>query len=179
MVERLFGPVFGHRLLFLGLAMVIFFLRLLPLHSQIGSWPGPDLLLCLVICWTLRRPDYLPFWLVALVIFTEDLLMLRPPGLWAAFSVGAVEFLRGRSAMTRELNFGVEWVLVSGVMAAMFLGYRLVLAFALLPQMPFDTTLTHLFVTMLFYPVVVAASILTFGLRKPAMGEVDAKGRRI
>jgi rod shape-determining protein MreD len=34
-------------------------------------------------------------------------------------------------------------------------------------------------VTILAYPVVVGVSILAFGLRKPATGEVDATGRRI
>lgn len=179
MVERFLGPVLGHRLLFMALAALLFFVRLLPLQSEIGGWPGPDLLLCLACAWTLRRPDFLPFWLLALVLFTEDLLMMRPPGLWAALAVGGVEFLRARITLTRELNFGVEWVLVSAVMVAIFLGYRLILTLTLLPQVAFDGFLIHLFVTILVYPVVVGASILGFGLRKPAMGEVDATGRRI
>ncbi len=179
MVERFFGPVLGHRLLFLALAAALFFLRLLPINAASEAWPGPDFLLCLVFAWSLRRPDFLPFWLVALVIFLEDLLLMRPPGLWAALVVVGVEFLRNRTTLTRELNFGVEWILVSTVMAALFLANRLIFAFALLPQTPVSYSLVQLAGTVLFYPAVVALSRLAFGLRKPAMGEVDAIGRRI
>lgn len=179
MVERFLGPVAGHRALFVVLAVALFFVRLLPLHSSNGGWPGPDFLLCLVCCWTLRRPDYLPFWLIAAVIFLEDLLMMRPPGLWAVLVVGGAEFLRGRIAIARELNFGVEWLLVSLVIAAIFLLNRIVFTLTLLPQIPFETLVVHLIVTVLTYPLVVGTSILAFGLRKPAMGEVDSTGRRI
>ena len=93
--------------------------------------------------------------------------------------VVGVEFLRNRTTLTRELNFGVEWILVSTVMAALFLANRLIFAFALLPQTPVSYSLVQLAGTVLFYPAVVALSRLAFGLRKPAMGEVDAIGRRI
>ncbi len=179
MVERIFGPVIGHRLLFLALAAALLFLRLLPINTASDAWPGPDILLCLVFAWSLRRSDYLPFWLVALVIFLEDILLMRPPGLWAALVVAGAEFLHNRTALTRELNFGVEWILVSGVMAAQFLVNRLIFAFALLPQVPVSYTLIQLVATILFYPAVVGLSRLAFGLRKPAMGEVDAIGRRL
>lgn len=179
MVERMLGPVIGHRLLFLVLAFALFFLRLLPINTVSDSWPGPDILLCLVFAWSLRRPDYLPFWLVAIVIFLEDILLMRPLGLWAALVVAGAEFLQSRTSLTRELNFGVEWILVSGVMAAQFLANRLIFAFALVPQVPVSYTLVQLVATILFYPVVVVLSRLAFGLRKPAMGEVDAIGRRI
>ena len=183
MVERILGPVLGpvlgHRLLFTGLATAVFFARLLPLPLGTSSWPGPDILLCLVFCWTLRRPDYLPFWLVAIVIFVEDLLMMRPPGLWTALVLGSVEFLRGRTELTRGSNFGVEWVLVAAVLLTMGLGNRLILALTLLPQGPLGAMMVQTLATILVYPLVVGASMFVFGLRKPVMGETDAAGRRI
>ena len=179
MVDRFLGPIALHRLLFLVLASVIFYLRLLPLQPNFGTWPGPDVLLCLVFCWTQRRPDFLPFWLVAIVIFIEDLLMMRPPGLWAALVVGGSEFLRTRAPITRELNFGVEWVLVAVMILGLGLLNRLVFAFTLLPQVPFDAALLQLFASILAYPVVVGLSVLGFGLRKPALGELDSAVRRI
>lgn len=77
----------GHRVLFLGLALVLLFLRLLPLGNAPGTLPGPDLLLCLIMAWVMRRPDYLPVGLIILVVLAEDLLLLRPPGLWTALVV--------------------------------------------------------------------------------------------
>jgi rod shape-determining protein MreD len=192
MVDRILGPVAGHRMLFLLLAVILFFLRLLPLHNVSAPcssvdlshcldlvWPGPDLLVCLVFAWVLRRPDYMPFWLIAGVIFAEDLLMMRPPGLWAALVLGGSEFLRSRIPLMRELNFGVEWMLVSAVMATIFVANRLIFTVTLLPKGSLDADLIHLIVTILVYPFVVGVSILAFGLRKPATGEVDATGRRI
>ncbi len=179
MVERLLGPVLGHRVLFLALAAALFFWRLLPIPNGDYVFPGPDLLLCLVFCWTLRRPDYLPFWLIAGVIFVEDLLMMRPPGLWALLVLGGAEFLRARGATTRSLSFGVEWVFLSGVMALLFTAYRLVLALVLLPQSPINASLVHLIVTIAAYPLVVGTSVMAFGLRRPSLGETTSTGRRI
>jgi len=141
--------------------------------------PGPDLLLCLTLAWVMRRPDYLPVWLIAGVVLVEDLILMRPPGLWTALVVMASEFIRSRVALTRELNFLVEWLLVSGLMVAMLLAYRLVFAMALLPQLPLGFALVQLVWSVLAYPVVVAASRLVLDLHKPATGETDDYGRRL
>ncbi|NCO16036.1 MAG: rod shape-determining protein MreD, partial [Alphaproteobacteria bacterium] len=96
MVDLLHSTIWRHRAIFVALALALFFLRLLPLGAEPGRWPGPDLMLCLILAWVQRRPDYLPAPLIALVVLTEDFLMLRPPGLWTAIVVLATEFLRGR-----------------------------------------------------------------------------------
>ena len=82
-------------------------------------------------------------------------------------------------ALTRELNFVVEWLLVAGLMMAMLLTYRLVFAIAFLPQPGFGFALLQILWSMLCYPAVVMASRLALDLRKPATGEVDAMGRRL
>ena len=179
MVERILGPVLGHRLLFVALFVVLLFLRLLPMPSTAGDWPGPDILLCLVFAWTLRRPDYLPFWLVALVVLAEDLVLMRPPGLWAALVVAGSEFFRARAGLARELAFGMEWLLVAAIMVALFVTYYLVQSLVLVAQAPFGFTLIQLIASVVFYPAAVVLSRLGFGLRKPATGEVDARGRRL
>jgi rod shape-determining protein MreD len=169
----------GYRALFVALALALLFLRLLPLGSDAGRLPGPDLLLCLTLAWVMRRPDYLPVWLIAGVVLVEDLILMRPPGLWTALVVMASEFIRSRVALTRELNFVVEWLLVAGLMVAMLLTYRLVFAMALLPQLPFGFALVQLLWSVLAYPVVVAASRLVLDLHKPGTGETDDYGRRL
>jgi rod shape-determining protein MreD len=127
----------------------------------------------------LRRPDYVPLVLLALVVLLEDLLLMRPPGLWAALMVLGAEFLRNRTSLTRELSFVVEWVLVAGVMAAVVMGNRLVLAVTMLDQPSLGQTIIQLVASILCYPVVVFLSRLAFGVRKPAAGEIDAYGRRL
>lgn len=172
------GPWF-YRTVFVAVALVILFWRLLPTGGMTDTWPGPDLLLCLTLVWVIRRPDYLPVWLIGLIFLAEDLLLFRPPGLWTALALVATEFLRSRAALTRELNFVVEWLLVAGLMVAMLLTYRLAFTVVLLPQPALGFALIQTVWSVAFYPVVVAATAMTLDLRKPATGEVDSYGRRL
>ena len=188
--------VWLHRVVFVVLALMFLFFRLLPMaHSEASgcvedaSWcnamvwlarmPGPDLLVCIIFAWTMRRPDYLPVLLIAAVVLLEDLVLLRPPGLWTALVVVASEFVRSRVALTRELNFGVEWLLVSAMMLGMVFIYRLAFGMVFLPQPPFGFAMVQVAWSILCYPVVVFLSRVTLDLYKPAMGEVDGYGRRL
>lgn len=165
--------------LFLAAALFLLFVRLLPLGNAPGSLPGPDLLLCLILAWVIRRPDFLPMPLILIVILGEDLILGRPPGLWTAIVIIATEILRGRVALTRELNFLVEWMLISGVMLAMMLAYRLALGIAFVPQSAFGFAAVQVLWSIGLYPLVVGLSRLILDLRKPATGEIDSFGRRL
>lgn len=196
MVDDATREVWFHRGLFVAIALILLFWRLLPLPGsdmtacvqtaagcRVMVWldrlPGPDLLLCIVFAWTMRRPDYLPVVLIALVVLLEDMLLMRPPGLWTGLVLIAAEFVRGRVALTRELNFGVEWLLVAGLMVVMLLVYRMVFAMVLLPQASFGFAMVGVIWSILCYPLVVLSSRYLLDLHKPAMGEVDAYGRRM
>lgn len=179
MAEPLPAGVWPYRALFLGLAALSLFVRLLPLGTSATAWPGPDLLLCLTLAWILRRPDYVPALLIVAVFLIEDMLTLRPPGLWAAIVLLGAEFLRGREPLTRELPFPLEWAMVAAVMLLMMGGNRLVLAITVSPQPGFAASFLQSILTILAYPVIVGFSRLLFGLRKSATGEVDARGRRL
>ncbi|MEY4984356.1 MAG: hypothetical protein RIR62_2622 [Pseudomonadota bacterium] len=177
MVEAVRGSVWIYRAAFLFFAFVILFVKLLPLGSVAGDWPGPDILLCLIFAWVVRRPDFLPVLLVVFVLLVEDLILMRPPGLWTALVVIATEFVRSRIGLTRELSFWAEWALVGGLMFALLLAYRVIFSVAFLPQPGFGFALLQTLWSILCYPVVVAASRFALDLRKPATGEVDAYGR--
>ncbi len=179
MAEGVRQQVWLYRGIFVGLALFILFLRLLPLGTVPGRLPGPDLLLCVMLAWVMRRPDYLPVLMITFIVFLEDVMLMRPLGLWTALVVLATEFLRSRAALTRELNFAVEWMLVAGLMIGLLLAYRLFFAVTFLPQAGIGFALTQTLWSILCYPVVVMASRLILDLRKPAMGEVDALGRRL
>lgn len=165
--------------LFLAVALALLFIRLLPLGNAPGALPGPDLLICVTMAWIVRRPDFLPMPLILMVILAEDLILMRPPGLWTAIVILSTEFLRSRIALTRELSFVVEWLLISGVMLGMMLAYRFILALAFVPQAPFGFAIVQILWSIAVYPVVVGLSRLALDLRKPATGEVDSFGRRL
>lgn len=195
MIDGATREVWAHRILFVVLALVFMFFRLLPLGEVIDpcgpedtgcrlvAWfshmPGPDLLLCIIFAWTMRRPDYLPVFLIAAVVLLEDLIVLRPPGLWTGLVVLVSEIIRSRVALTRELNFGVEWLLVSAMMVVLLIVYRLAFGLVLLPQPPFGFAMVQVLWSILCYPLVVFLSRVVLDLYKPGMGEVDAYGRRL
>lgn len=168
-----------YRALFLAIALLLLFLRLLPLGQSAGAFPGPDLMLCVIMAWVVRRPDYLPLAMIVFVMLLEDLLLMRPPGLWTALVVLATEFLRSRVALTRELNFLVEWMLVSALMLGILLAYRVVFAVAFLPQPPFGFAVVQVLWSALLYPIIVGLSAMVLDLHKPATGAVDSFGRRL
>lgn len=165
--------------LFLGIVVVSLFIRMLPLGQHLQPWPRPDLLVCLTFAWVLRRPDYLPALVIGAVFFIEDLLLLRPPGLWALLVLIGSEFLRRRVGLLREVTIILEVAIVSAVLLTMTLAYRIVLAIVMVPQAPLGLSLGQFIVTIMAYPIVVLVSHYVFKVRKPATGEVDAIGRRV
>ena len=179
MAEAVERRVWGYRGLFLLIACGALVLKLLPLSGIPGTLPWPDFLLGLTMAWVLRRPEYLPATLIALVYLMADFLLMRPPGLWAFVVLLGTEFLRSRSSLTRELTFMMEWVMVAGVLAAMVLGMRLILAVVMVPQAPLEMTLAQLTLTILAYPLIVVVCSYLLNVHKPATGELDAMGRRL
>jgi rod shape-determining protein MreD len=179
MDRAMFSSVWAYRALYVGLVVALLFLRLLPLGSIAGSWPGPDLVLCLTLAWVLRRPDY-----TAGADHRADDPARGSAADAPAGAVGRHHCAGDRvpappGALARELSFAVEWLLVAVVMAAAMLGFRLVLLLAMLPQVSLGQAMIQLIISILCYPVVVGASRLAFGVHKPATGEVDAYGRRL
>lgn len=160
--SRLATLWFG-RALFLGCNMVLLFLSLVPLGFTPGVIPRPDLTLCLTFAVVLRRPEFAPFWLIALVFFVDDILLERPLGLWTGLIILSCEFIRTQEYRFRDLVFPFEWAFVAGVMFLALLANRFILALAFVPLSGFGLASLHYFVTILAYPAVVF--LCYFGLR--------------
>ncbi|MDJ0629359.1 MAG: rod shape-determining protein MreD [Rhodobacter sp.] len=163
-------------LAYFGITGVILLFRILPIDIGPNGYPGPDLILCITFVWVLRRPQFVPTPLIALVFLVADMLLLRPPGLWTALVVLGVEFLRAREAASREAPFSVEWGMVTGVLTAMTLAYALTLSLFAVPQ-ALGLTVLQLIVTVLIYPVIALLARYVFGVHKLTPGELDAAGR--
>ncbi len=153
--------------------LLILFMRILPLNTGFTGWPGPDLGLCLAFAWVLRRPEQLPAILVAVAFLIEDIMLLRPIGLWAAFVLAGTETARLREARWRDQPFMIEWLRVALLIGAMGLGYRIVQILFLLPVPALGQVILQYIATIAAYPLVVGGARWLFGLRRVSPGEVD------
>lgn len=161
LTRQLLGPG-----LYLLLAGGLILARLVPLPGGPGAMPGPDLLFCVTIAWVLRRPDLLPVGLIAAAALSADLLLQRPPGLWAALLVLAAEYMRGRSQPGQEPSFGGELLLVSLTYAGLvFANWALLVIFAV-PHPPLLGMLAQVPATALAYPLVVLLLVHLLGIRR-------------
>lgn len=155
------------------LALVILFLKLLPLNLLPGRLPGPLWLLPFTYCWVLRRPEFVPNPLVAGLLLIYDFMFMQPPGLMAALGVIGLEFLRSRAPYSRDMPFLFEWAMIAGVLAAIALANHLLLAILVLNQPSIAMESMQLGATVLLYPVIVGISTYIFGVRRATPGELD------
>ncbi|WP_417243476.1 rod shape-determining protein MreD [Celeribacter sp.] len=162
-----------HRAAFVAISALALFIYILPLHVGMGRWPGPDPILAFALAWVLRRPNWIPLWLAAPVFLLCDFMFLRPPGLWAALCVIALEFLRTREATSRDMPFAVEWAMVGGVMLAMAVVYRAVLAVFMVDLTSLGLVISGQISTLIAYPFVVLMSASLLGVRRLTPAEAD------
>lgn len=174
MVDALFPRIWIMRSLYLGLCILLLFVHLLPLDHLPPTWAGPDFVMALTFAWAVRRPDYVPTILVGLVALWLDLMLQRPPGLWAALMVVSTQTLRSRAPALRDLTFAAEWASVAGTMVAITMANRIVLAVLMVDQAPLGLSLMQLLSTLVAYPLVAIISHALFGVRKIAPGDLEA-----
>lgn len=139
---------------------------------------GPDLLIAFAFAWSLRRPEYVPSLLLALLFLLADLLLQRPPGLWAVLALLACENLKGRSRSLRDATFGAEWIAVAVLLTVILITNRIVLSVVLVAPPQLRLSLLELGMTILVYPAVVFVTHSLMGVRRAAPGELDALGGR-
>ena len=164
---------------FVVLALAILIYQLLPLDTTPATWAGPDLVLAFACAWCLRRPEYVPALLLALVFLTADLLLQRPPGLWALLALVGCENLKARGRNLRDAGFGAEWIAVGAIIIGIVLANRIILAVVLVYVPPLQLTLFELAATLLIYPLIVGITHFLMGVRKTAPGDLDALGQRV
>lgn len=170
--------IWSMRALYVGFSLAVLFMHLLPLDTLPRRWAPPDLIVAFTFAWALRRPDFAPPLIIAAVMLTADLMLQRPPGLWAFLVVAGVEYLKGRFAGLRDASFAGEWAAVFIVLAAITLLNRTVLTIVAVEQAPLALTLTQLVLTALVYPLAVWISQAVLGVRKLAPGDAEALGGR-
>ena len=157
-------------------AFLIF--HLIPIAPSATLAFSPDMILCLTLAWVARRPEYTPILLIALIGLLADLLLSRPPGLWAALILMLSEYIRNRSRRMRTAGFFWEWVRVSAGIAVIFFANRLALGVLLLDVPPFRASLMQYAATFAMYPVLVAVSSVAFRVSYPDIGDTQSDKAR-
>lgn len=156
------------------LALLLTFAELLPLNTLPPRWMMPDVLLCVTFVCCIRRPHYVPMLIIAVVFLFQDLLLNRPPGLFAALTLMASEWLKRRSRRAEKFPFLREYLSVALAMAVVLLGTRWGLAIVVLPMPETFLTLSELLSTILFYPLVVVFVQVVLKIRRPGFGDLEA-----
>lgn len=169
--------IWGYRALFAFLCALILFVALLPFDVGEGRIPGPDLIVCLMAAWILRRPDYVPVWLLVPILFLADVLLMRPLGLWALIVFVMGEYLRRRVGHTETMSFWSECGLVAGCIATAFFIDQVALVILLTERPPLGGQIIHALATVVFYPAVAVFSKVV-GVNRLAPGELDTLGNR-
>lgn len=148
--------------LFALLGLLAIFIEIAPLGLNAGAFPSPDLLVCLVACWVLRRPRSAPVLLVFLLGLWRDLLTGTPPGAGTLSLVLMSQALLSWRSWLSIRPFMTEWMVI-GVSIAAVLLLQWFLVVVTLGHPPYLAELGLMgLVTMLTYPVVVF--VLRWGL---------------
>ncbi|MEY2991533.1 MAG: hypothetical protein RI946_927 [Pseudomonadota bacterium] len=157
--------VWWFRVLFVIVAMGLMFFRLLPLDTRPQNWAGPDILMAFIFAWSVRRPAAIPSILIALVIFSEDLVLQREPGLQAALVIIAAAWLKLSLSYNSDASALREWMLVAAAVVGVTVATRFILIVFFVPLPGLGLHLSQMVATILIYPVVAAVTHFVFGLR--------------
>ena len=179
MVDPVTMRRFLFRFQFLAVCAALIFYKMLPLSTEPGRIPGPDLLFIFTAAVIMRRPNFAPVGLIVVVHLVADLLFLRPPGLWTAAMLMAYEFLRARRLRDTEVPMPVEVVLVAGVFTASIIVYTLVLAIFAVPQADLFTLAIHIMTTAACYPFAILVVHYILQVRRLKPGELDDDGAMV
>lgn len=150
----------------LGAAVFFIFVEILPLGTGTRSLPTPDLVLCLLLAWALRRPEFVPFPVVALIGLTTDFLFLRAPGLWTIVLILTIEAARRQVRSDRTISPLEEMVMVLGFASAAILGNALLLLFFGVAGPSLGSVTLGLVFTVLAYPLVALATVFIFRVNR-------------
>lgn len=155
MIELLDPARLFRTALLLVLGMLAIFVEAAPLGLGPTAPPSPDLLMCVVVYWAIRRPGSTPLLAVFCLGLVRDLLTDVPLGAGTLALVIATEVFKSQRRHLQRTNFIVEWLALSfaALAATAFVWTLVVLTLA---QPPYLIDLLHqcLYTTMV-YPLIV------------------------
>lgn len=166
------------RAAFALLVLMILFFHLLPLQTATGGLIWPDLILTFALAWSVRRPKYVPAVLLAAMFLLSDLLLQRPPGLWAVLALIACERIKLQSRSLRDASLATELASVTAWIIGIGLAYRIILAILMVEMPPIGPALIQIAITVAAYPLVMGITHAFMGVRKATPNDIGGKGAR-
>ena len=145
------------------LGIVAIFLELTPLGLSATDRPSPDLLLCVIAYWSIRRPGSAPAVLIFALGLMRDLLTDVPVGAGVLSLLLVSEVLKLRRRAFARSGFALEWVAIA-IAAIASTALHWILVVLMLAQPPYLLDLFNQSIyTMMAYPLL--ALFLRWGLR--------------
>ena len=165
-------------LLILFAALVVFY-KLIPFTLEPTELPAPDILFCVISALIIRRPEIVPFWIIAIIYFGFDVFLMQPPGVWTACILIATEVTRANRDTFRENLFLFEWFYLCLIFCLALLANRIFWAVSLVPTPPVSILFWEFFFTALAYPVVLFIITYILRIKKPVLGALGMKGQKL
>ena len=151
-----------YRIAFLVFIFFICMFRLRTNNLEPDTIYGPDLIYCLMAAWIIRRPDFIPVYIIIITFGFYELIFGLPPGLWITMMLIVSEFLRTLSVWALRNSLLLEWLLVSCCFACALLLYQLILFLTFLTTASLIAIVSTLLLTIICYPFAVLVTNLIF-----------------
>ncbi|MBE9475933.1 MAG: hypothetical protein IME92_02235 [Proteobacteria bacterium] len=168
-----------HKLALVLFAALVAFYNLIPFTLAPTAYPSPDILFCVISVLTIRRPEIVPFWIIALIYFGFDIFLMKPFGLWTACMLVATEIMRANRDAFRENLFLYEWFYASLIFFLALMANRFLLAVSFTPTPPILALFWEFLFTTLCYPIVLFIITYILRINKPALGAFGYKGHKL
>ena len=155
-----------YHLIYILICVIIISLQIQPLKIISNEIFWPDFIFMFTTAWLLRRPKYLPFFLIISVHFISDMLLFKPIGLWSAISIIGYEFIRRQALSQRVLKMSEELLLVSIVFTFLMctlIGFQFIFA---INNIPLSMVGYRICFTIVLYPGVVLFTHYLLSIRR-------------
>lgn len=155
-LSEVFDPSRMFRILVMAtLSMIAIFAEAAPLGLGPTAPPSPDLLLCVLVYWSVRRPGSTPLIAVFILGLMRDFITDVPLGAGALTLVIVTEILKSQRRLLARSNFMIEWLaLIIAALGATALQWLLVVLTFMQPPYLMDLLHQCLYTAML-YPLIV------------------------
>jgi len=156
------------RFTYLLIVMLLVLFQTMPIHTSIDQFSMPDIPLVITFVWVMRRPDVMGPILITIAFLFADMILQRPPGLWALIVLCGSMFLRSRTIYFKEVIFFYEWLTISIVIIICFIANQFLLLLTFLPTHNLEFLVKQALFTIMLYPIFIwlSRSMLRFLLYK-------------